>query len=349
MMSEHQEPIIEAINRTSPSRKRSKVVSGIVWGFVLIGAPLCCAWVIGRDVYWFDILASQQLLISWAALVLTVVILLLRRWWAALICIVLMCVSFYPVLIYRKPTLPKALITRKEPETIRIVTLNINPKNPHWEKTLLEVFQFDSDIVVVNEVGPHLNRAVRKYGLVDNTEYKHWSHRAFVDEVSSPCFIFSRLELTPIDTVVDPQYSELQLLRKVSHPLGDFVIGLAHPLSPRTWVRWVQGNEMIESQARAAVRVHTQNDLPILIAADLNAGPGQTRAATFRNAGLRMSKPVFYYGGSFPSNSNIPAALRIQLDDVWFLGEIKPVAWNMIELAGTDHSAIIVDFQITQQ
>ena len=59
-----------------------------------------------------------------------------------------------------------------------------------------------------------------------------------------------------------------------------------------------------------------------------------------------MSKPVFRMGGSFPMNTPVPAALRIQLDDIWSLGDVEPVGWEMIELKGSDHQAVIVDFRI---
>ncbi len=65
-----------------------------------------------------------------------------------------------------------------------------------------------------------------------------------------------------------------------------------------------------------------------------------------RRAGLKMSKPVLYPDGSFPANAAVPSVLRVQLDDVWWLGEIEPVAWSMVTLEGSDHQAVIVDFRI---
>ena len=59
-----------------------------------------------------------------------------------------------------------------------------------------------------------------------------------------------------------------------------------------------------------------------------------------------MSKPLVRFGGSFPVGHGVPEAFKIQLDDIWYAGAVRPIAWEMFDLRGSDHRAIAVDYRL---
>jgi len=327
-----------------PDRRRSKLVTIGIWGMVVVLIPASLAWVLGRWVYWFDLVGSQQMLISFVVLIGLMLALLGRRWRAGMVCLVLAGVSFYPVLVDRVWVLSGVDLQSKPDGVIRVVSSNIYPRNEHWRVDLDELMATGADVIVLLEVPPELSRAIRKHGYLDSSAYPHWAHRAWVDQETSPCFILSRWSIDRLDLPDDPIYAQEHLFTHIATPKGELVFGLVHPLSPRTIQRWRRGNGVIRSQARAVEEIESKLGLAMLIGADLNAGPAQQRARALRSSGLLMSKPVTRFGGSFPAGSSVPRAVQIELDDVWSLGPIKPVAWDMIELSGSDHRAVVVDF-----
>ncbi len=332
---------------TPAKKKRSRIVTVIAWCVAGLLVPACGAWVIGRGSYWFDVIASQQMLISWAGLAVTIAMLLTRRKAPAAVCAVLVAVSFYPVLAGRVWSLPEVDLTSKPEGVIRVITYNIHPKNEQWKQDMDRLLSCDADVIVLIEVNRDMSRSVMRWGYLDSTPYRYWLHRAWVERETSPCFILSRWPIEQQIASQDPKTAQHQLYAQVQSPLGAFVVGLVHPLSPRTVSRWIIGNAVIESQAVAIDQLRDQPGHPMLVCADLNAGPAQLRAGHLRNAGLEMSKPVLRLGGSFPASPDVPKALRVQLDDVWTSGSIRPSSWSMIRFEESDHQAVIADFVFT--
>ncbi|MGV6815539.1 MAG: hypothetical protein ACWA5W_11120, partial [Phycisphaerales bacterium] len=116
--------------------KRSKIVTLLIWTLVVVMVPMCCAWVIGRWVYLFDIAASQQMLLSWIAATLTLLIFISRRWLAGMLGLVLVCVSFWPIVHGRVWALPEVDFEHKPAWAFRLVSCNINPRNERWREDL---------------------------------------------------------------------------------------------------------------------------------------------------------------------------------------------------------------------
>ncbi len=318
----------------------------LVWMITTLLVPLCLAWVAGQWIYWFDILASQQMLIGWVALSLGGLIFAGRRWIAGSICVVLALVSLYPVFVGRTLLLPKVDLDRKLDGVIRVVSFNIFPLNELWRTNFETILQYDADILVLLETHPELSRSIQKHNFLEATPYQSWGHRPWMDQETSSAFILSQWPTEIIQAKDDDGFRQHHLYMQVKSPLGNVVVGLMHPASPRTKSRWARGNRVIESQANVSRQIQIMTGAPVLVGADLNAGPAQLRARTLRKAGLRTSKPVLHPDGSFPANTSVPPVLRVQLDDVWSLGNIEPIAWKMVELVGSDHQAIIVDFKI---
>lgn len=337
----------EITETASPKKKRSKLVTAMTWLVLFMLVPTCGAWVIGRWVYWFDIAASHQMLISWVALCFALMVLSTRRWMIGTGCIALVAISFYPVIIGRVLVLPAVDIENKPIGAFRVVSCNINPKNESWREDIASLSEFDADVIVILEASPTMSRAIMKYGFLDSSRYSNWAHRTWVQYQTSPCFILSRWPIEEIEPSTNPKVLQEQLYAKVILEHQQVLVGIAHPLSPRTETRWKSGNKVIHEQLESIAQLTSDTNLPLLLCTDLNAGPAQIRGATLAESGLRMSKPVTRIGGSFPAKRGVPESLCIQLDDVWSMGEIMPIAWRMFEISGSDHLTVMVDFKFT--
>ena len=336
---------------SEPSQSRgSRIGSFIAWAILVIAGFMCSMWIIAPKVYLLDVLASHQMLWGWCTLGYVLLVMVVRRlkaWRFAVVGLFFISIAMYPVCTKRIFTLPDVQIDQKPDTVIRVITSNIHPVNTHWKEDLKSMFAMGADVVVLNEVSPELSRAIRFDGYLESTAYPNWVHRFWVENETSPGIIISRWpiqHIAPSDTI---KLTQNHLYATIQLPAGEVIMGLAHPLSPRNNNRWREGNLAIESQGLRIKELiaQTGNATPIIIGADLNAGPAQTRASTMRDAGMSMSKPVLRVGGSFPANTWVPTLLQIQLDDVWTHGKIKPVAWSAFDLIGSDHRGVVVDLE----
>lgn len=333
----------------TPSRPRSGLVTLTAWGLVVLCAPLCLAWVLGARVYMFDIVASQQALISWGALAVALLLAAIRRRGAVLAMLALLIISAAPLLSSRRWSLPSVDLEHKTPDTLRIVSSNIHPRNPRWRQDTRELMGYGADVVILLELAPTAHRAIKLRGYLEGGAYPYWINRAWVENETSICYLLSRWPIEPLGYGGDPQDAKHHLHVRVAHPSGDVIVGLMHPVSPRTPSRWRAGNRIARAQATEARRLHEQTGLPVLIGADLNAAPAQTRGRAMRTQGLSMTKPLLRPRGSFPTHSGVPGWASPQLDDVWVLGPVEPVAWSMREPLGSDHRAVIVDLRLREE
>ncbi|MGV6815337.1 MAG: hypothetical protein ACWA5W_10080, partial [Phycisphaerales bacterium] len=226
---------------------------------------------------------------------------------------------------------------------------NINPRNERWREDLDRLMGLGADVIVLLEVPPELSRGIRKYGLLEGGAYPYWAHRAWVDHETSPCFLLSRSPIDRLTVSSDQQARQNQLFTSLSFNGQTLIAGLAHPMSPRSEDRWRAGNRAIELQGDGVRQLLADGYSRILLSTDLNAGPAQYRARVLGKSGLSKSKPLMEVGGTFPSNSQTPRVLMVQLDDVWSAGSIVPIAWSSIEMRGSDHLAVVVDFELTDE
>ena len=341
---------MNALNTSLQRSKRSHCVSIVLWCVLL---PACLVsglgWTISGSIYVLDLILAHQLLMAWGVLGCVLVGLLLRRWRWSSLALLLLGLSVWPVMLGRVMTLPRVDFASKDEAVIRVLTSNINPKSAFWAEDLDALLDLDADVIVLIEIPPELNRRIRRFGRLDGTRYSGWVHREWVDQETSPGFILSRWPIEREVTGTDPQIAQHVLHTRVQTPAGEVIVGLVHPLSPRSAERWRQGNAAVEIQASAIEHTLMQSGLPLLIGADLNATPAQWRTRMLRSSGVRMSKPLVRFGGSFPAGSAVPEAFKIQLDDVWYAGAVRPIAWEMLDLRGSDHRAIVVDFELLSE
>lgn len=321
-------------------------MSLIIWALVLAALPLCAAWLLGMRWYWFDVLASEQLLIGWAALTLAAIVVALRRWRAAFSLLLFGCLALTPVVTRRQWVLPEVDVAHKDKGIFRVVSCNINPLNDGWQRAAQTLMDLDADIVILLELSPVMSWKIQDHGALPDERYQYRLFRGWQRERVSACAIFSRWPLERIGTDEDKVSADNALYARLDRPGGSCMVGLMHPLSPRSAKRWAIGNEVTSVQADLASDISGRTGLPVVMGVDLNAGPAQQRGRKMRSRGLRMSKPVLRVGGSFPVNSALPTWAVPQLDDVWSLGDARAIAWTMFEVSGSDHRAVVVDLRI---
>ncbi len=328
--------------------ERSRFVTLLAWAVAILIATFCLAWLFGSRFYLIDLLASQQFWISSGAMLLTLMLALIRRWRQALAALVLTLVSISPVLRSRVWSLPPVDPALRPERSVRLISCNLNPENPNWAQNIRVLTDYDPDFLLLLEAPYDLSRAIKYKNFLDETPYRYFARRVWVRGQTSFCILLSKYPLEVLEYGGAPDDAQHELHARVSLPVGDFVLGLMHPFSPRTRSRWREGNRVVLTQAIEAERLHESTGLPVIMGADLNATPAQSRARTMRNHGLRMCKPLLELDGSYPAKSRVPSWAAIQLDDVWVLGDARPIAWSMLDVSGSDHRAVIVDLRLDQ-
>lgn len=258
-----------------------------------------------------------------------------------------MCVlAFYPVARGRTLWLPGPDLDSKPRGVIRILSCNISPVNDNWQEAFGELMRLDADVVVLIEVPPPSTYKIDRHSWVGSEMYPYWQRRGWVRQKVSPCFVLSKWPMERLVEEGDPRSTPNILHMRIDHPDGAFVAGMMHPLSPRDSRRWAEGNAIIVAQGEEARRTHHETGLAVILGADLNAGPAQVRARTLGSLGLHKSKPLLRVGGSYPADRGVPAALELQLDDIWTLGAVRAQSWSSVEVLGSDHRAVVADFVI---
>ena len=152
-------------------KKRSKIVTGFAWGTAVLLVPACTLWFFGRWIYVADVLASQQMLIGWIALVVALLVLSTLRWGAGFLCLALALISLYPVLVGRTLLLEHVDFDHKPEGSIRVVSCNINPLNETWVQDVHRLLDLDADIVIVIELSPEMSRSINNRGAVVDDRY----------------------------------------------------------------------------------------------------------------------------------------------------------------------------------
>lgn len=318
----------------------------MLWWLVLPSAIVSgVAWMGSSRVYYLDLLVSQQIWLAWWSVLLLAIALCTRRWRIAVLLIVSSVLAFYPIVYGRTMRLPEVDFTTKPEGVIRVVSCNINPENARYEEAMDSLTTIDADVIVLIEVPAELSRDIRNRGVLERTAYEHWAHRAWIDEITSPGFILSTVPIEVIQPDTDENIARHILRVRVAFGSHDVMIGLVHPVSPRTIERWRAGNSVIHHQASFGANLQSEHAAPTIIGADINAGPAQARSRVMRRSGFSMSKPLLQPGGTFPSGN--AGVFSVQLDDLWTKGAIDPIAWSKINIPGSDHFAVVCDFEFT--
>ncbi|MBY0262192.1 MAG: hypothetical protein K2Q20_07590, partial [Phycisphaerales bacterium] len=170
--------------------------------------------------------------------------------------------------------------------------------------------------------------------------------------------IASRWPVRAVDLAAEPM-GEFLLAGVVERPGGPFAVIAAHPRSPRTEARWIEGNAVVTAIARAANGFRRQG-LPVVVLADLNATPTGSRSRQlYIQAGLRRCKPVLNFDGTHPHqvtrtlsvtdnrvlfDARWPA--RIAIDDAITSPGIEVRGWSVWPALGSEHSPILMELSV---
>lgn len=314
---------------------RAASATVLVWAGVWIGS----GWV-----YLVDLVVSFQSVAVLGAGVVLVTCAVLRRWGPAAVGAVAVAVGAWPLVHGRDISVgPVDVLSPPAPGVVRVVSFNIGPESPVWEEDMRRVLGWHADVVVLLETPPTLWRMVDRDGGLRG---EGWSsaHRSWVEELVSPCFVLSRGGLERLKLPGVEHGDRDILLTRVGTGLGDLLVLAVHPHSPRTRGRWDLGNAMMARTMEGAVPEAERLGLPLVMAADLNAGPAAWRSRAARRAGLRMGKPLTGGWGTFEASWAGP--VRVQIDDVWVGPGVRVVGWSSFAPIGSDHRVVVADLVI---
>lgn len=302
------------------------------------------AWMVSGWSYWLDVLVTFQTVPVLLAAVLAVGLALARRWRLVVLCLVGLGVGAWPLVVGRAVAVPGVDVSRPPAAgVVRVVSFNIGPESEVWEEDMRRVLGWHADAVVLLETPPTLWRLVSRDGGLRGDGWSS-EHRSFVEGLASPCYVLSRGSLERL-ALPGVEHAERDiLLTRVGTGSGDLLVLAAHPHSPRTRARWVIGNAMMRRTLDGVLPEAERIGLPLVMAADLNAGPASWRAQRARRAGLRMSKPLTGGWGTFEASWAGP--LRVQIDDVWVGPGVRVVGWSSFAPIGSDHRVVVADLVI---
>ncbi len=301
-------------------------------------------WLVSGWVFAVDLAVSFQSVAVVCAGVLVAVCALLRRWVAVGVCGLAVAVGGWPLVQGRSVSVgPVDVLSPPGPGVVRIVSFNIGPESPVWEEDMRRVLGWHADAVVLLETPPTLWRMVERDGGLRGAG---WSsvHRSWVEGLVSPCFVLSRHPLERVGLPGVEHGDRDILLTRVGTGSGELLVLAVHPHSPRTRARWELGNAMMARTMAGAVPEAERLGLPLVMAADLNAGPAAWRSRAARAAGLRMAKPLTGGWGTFAASWAGP--LRVQIDDVWVGPGVRVVGWSSLAPIGSDHRVVVADLVI---
>ncbi len=320
-------------------------VSLLAWACATVALVWGLLWIVSGWAYPVDVLVSfQSVAVVFAGIVLAGC-LMLRRWGAVGVCLLAVMVGGWPLVEGRALRVgPVDVLNPPAPGVVRVVSFNVGPQSLVWEEDMRRVLSWHADAVVLLETPPTLWRLLRRGALQD--EGWVFANRAWVDGFASPCFVLGRSGVERVQ-VPGVEHAERDILLTrvgVGGGVGEMLVLAVHPHSPRTRGRWEQGNEMMARTLEGALPEAERLGLPLVMAADLNAGPAAWRSRAVRRAGLRMSKPLTGGWGTF--ESSWPGPARIQIDDVWVGPGVRVVGWSSFQPIGSDHRVVVADLVI---
>jgi len=214
---------------------------------------------------------------------------------------------------------------------VRVLTMNAYAwsRDPSGLLALLE--STDADVVTIFEPPLEMLQGMR----TSPTLQSKFPHRHLPDHAEAGSRVM--LSRWPAERVrrrdLEPEGAEAAHLWRyhgrswrIEAP-SPFVLSMIHPESPRTRVRWAQGNEDIAMIADAAERMLAPLGSPIVVAGDFNSTPTGWRSRELtRLTGLRRSKAWWTPAGTWPAWSFWPA--RVAIDDVMVSEGVGVIDWR---------------------
>lgn len=161
--------------------KRSPLITGLAWLFVLMGVVLTGA-TAAADQYWLaDMVTFFQPQLALGMLVLALLTLLMRRWIATLALLAILAYAALPLVLTANPMAPASESKTGAPPTLRIMSANLLFDNPTPEHFSEAVAALSPDILVLQEARhdwPEALRSLPGYPHLVGTNLYRWNSNA---------------------------------------------------------------------------------------------------------------------------------------------------------------------------
>jgi endonuclease/exonuclease/phosphatase (EEP) superfamily protein YafD len=292
--------------------------------------------------YFFDLvanLAAQGLL---AGLTVCLVLAAMKQWkplgLAGAGCLPMAWVLMLPLRTLSAESLPAE-------DRVSVLVLNSSTTRGDAAAAMALIEGTGADLVVLTEPSGELLDAVRASPAIES-KYPGY----FLPDRAAGGYILV-LSIWPQSPVLgqapkDIARRGLRVIR-LERPRGPFVLMAMHPDSPRSPSEWAKGNQVVEEALGLLGQSPIQPEMPVIIAADLNATPSGWRSRRLEAAGLRRAKPLLAVGGTYPAGW--PWPFSVAIDDVWAGAGCTVHDWRRLEGGGSDHVAILIELGIAGQ
>lgn len=348
-----------AARHPSPSRNKRHVPPLAGPLFLVIG----CAWPLSGLDWRIDLIANLNAQWLVLCLPLAIIAMLRRRWLAALLSLLACGLLAAPLLMSRAAFFPRSSEPTPRPaDYVRILHYNARGNGTSALNMAL-IDAVDADIVSI--VAPPVQQQFEViYGDGLEARFPGKLIRTWKPSpdnsttLISPMFLVSKWPLLRLDSADLGEQGEHLTAGIVQRPGGQFAVIAIHPRSPRNQLRWLEGNQTIETTFSLARRVQAKG-LPLIIVADLNSTPSGWRSREVcSQLDLIRCKPFFDVQGTYPEEiplgTNIRTApalpafwpLRIAIDDIWMTPQIRVDFWKTLPTIASEHRPIVVGVRI---
>ncbi len=290
-------------------------------------------------------LAAQWLLLG---VLLSIVLLACRRFAAAATALGIALTFLFVLIPGRAPEADPSEATTSGHRVIRVLHLNTNSLNPRSAEIYSLIVELNPDILSLVEPPTDLVNMIRDSDTIAS-RYSPF-YLATGARAGWPLLLTRWPQYGGPDWSPGPMWrtnpsgGEGYVMR-VEHPGGPFFLLQTHPISPRSPSRWSAGNERVVAVARRVRTDLEPQDLPIILACDLNGTPSGWRSRRLiEDSSLLRAKPLLKSTGTFPAY--LPWPLSIAIDDLFVTPDVRILNWSSITIPGSDHCGVLVELRL---
>lgn len=251
--------------------------------------------------------------------------------------------------------------TQIDTTTRKLLLMNVLSSNTNYEKVRALIKNVDADFVVIIELNKNWEKELEE--LNENYPYKFtevrednfgmgiYSKKSFVESVLlDSVYNHNKAKKANSYSMTNPNIQDYINKQKMKEPsiyiqdVNQTTILIAHPfppISPEAYGR--RNNYLREISSVAAKKDKT------LLVGDFNCSPFSTDYNDFlEQSGLRDDF-LEIFGFQPTWNSAFPLLMQTQLDHVWHSEDIEILHRQTLPIEGSDHKAVLVVFEYTQE